>query len=48
MTTLEYPTPAKRPTLSVLPLKNNLTLLSTHHPYWRESLREMKELRSSL
>jgi len=48
ITTPEYPTPAKRPAFSVLSLKKTSTLLGTHPPYWRQSLRMMlKELRSN-
>ncbi|XGV97024.1 MAG: dTDP-4-dehydrorhamnose reductase [Leptolyngbya sp. BL-A-14] len=41
ITTPEYPTPAKRPAYSVLSLKKVSTLLGTHPPYWRTSLRKM-------
>lgn len=48
ITTPEYPTPAKRPAFSVLSLKKISTLLGTHPPYWRQSLRTMlQELRSN-
>ncbi len=41
ITTPEYPTPAKRPAYSVLSTKKISTILGTHPPHWRESLRQM-------
>ena len=41
ITTSEYPTPAKRPAYSVLSTKKISTILGTHPPHWRESLRRM-------
>jgi dTDP-4-dehydrorhamnose reductase len=45
ITTAEYPTPANRPAYSVLSGTKISTILGTHAPHWRQSLREMlKEL----
>ncbi len=41
ITTSEYPTPAQRPAYSVLSTKKISTILETHTPHWRESLRRM-------
>ncbi len=41
ITTPEYPTPARRPAFSVLSLKKVSSLLGSHPPYWRQSLRQM-------
>jgi dTDP-4-dehydrorhamnose reductase len=45
ITTAEYPTPVNRPAYSVLSGTKISTILGTHAPHWRQSLREMlKEL----
>jgi len=41
ITTLEYPTPAHRPSYSVLSCRKIGTYLDTHPPYWRNSLEKM-------
>ena len=41
ITTSEYPTPAKRPTYSVLSCRKISTVLNTYPPHWREGLRQM-------
>ncbi|MGB5771018.1 MAG: dTDP-4-dehydrorhamnose reductase [Crocosphaera sp.] len=41
ITTSEYPTPAKRPTYSVLSNKKIADLLGYNPPYWRDSLKQM-------
>lgn len=41
ISTSEYPTPAKRPTYSVLSNKKIASKLSHYPPYWRDSLRKM-------
>jgi dTDP-4-dehydrorhamnose reductase len=43
ITTAEYPTPAKRPAYSVLSSQKILSILGTHPPYWRDSLKQMLE-----
>jgi dTDP-4-dehydrorhamnose reductase len=45
ITTLEYPTPARRPAYSVLACEKISAILGTYPPHWRQSLRKMlKEL----
>ncbi|MBZ8180066.1 dTDP-4-dehydrorhamnose reductase [Oscillatoria salina] len=41
ITTLEYPTPAKRPAYSVLNCAKIQQVLGTYPPHWRQSLTEM-------
>ncbi|NES21965.1 MAG: dTDP-4-dehydrorhamnose reductase [Symploca sp. SIO3E6] len=41
ITTAEYPTPAKRPTYSVLSGKKISAVLGKHSPHWRSGLRQM-------
>jgi len=41
ITTSEYPTPAKRPTYSVLSCRKISAVLNTYPPHWREGLRQM-------
>jgi dTDP-4-dehydrorhamnose reductase len=41
ITTLEYPTPAKRPPYSVLAHQKLLTAIGNYPPHWRQSLRTM-------
>jgi len=48
ISTEEYPTPARRPAFSVLSLQKTATLLTSHPPYWRDSLRKMlRELQAT-
>ena len=47
ITTLEYPTPAKRPAYSVLSTQKISAILGTHPPHWRTSLRQMLKQFSS-
>ena len=41
ITTSEYPTPAQRPTYSVLSYRKISSVLNTYPPHWREGLRQM-------
>ena len=41
ITTSEYPTPATRPSYSVLNCAKISSLMESHPPHWRQSLREM-------
>ena len=41
ITTSEYPTPARRPSYSVLSCAKVSALLETHPPHWRQALRQM-------
>ncbi len=41
ITTLEYPTPAKRPAYSVLSTQKLRSILGSCPPYWRDSLKQM-------
>ncbi|MEA5594377.1 dTDP-4-dehydrorhamnose reductase [Rivularia sp. UHCC 0363] len=41
ITTSEYPTPATRPSYSVLNCAKISTIIESHPPHWRQSLREM-------
>ncbi len=41
ITTPEYPTPARRPSYSVLSCAKVSALLQNHPPHWRQALREM-------
>ncbi|MHC5598858.1 MAG: dTDP-4-dehydrorhamnose reductase [Nostoc sp.] len=41
ITTAEYPTPARRPTYSVLACEKISAILGTYPPYWRQRLRQM-------
>lgn len=41
ITTSEYPTPATRPSYSVLDCAKISTIIESHPPHWRQSLREM-------
>ncbi len=41
ISTAEYPTPARRPAYSVLNTQKISTVLGTHPPQWRQSLRKM-------
>ncbi|MUG92390.1 dTDP-4-dehydrorhamnose reductase [Scytonema sp. UIC 10036] len=43
ISTLEYPTPARRPSYSVLSCAKITKVLGTYPPHWRQSLREMIE-----
>lgn len=46
ITTAEYPTPARRPSYSVLSCAKISTVLGNHPPHWRQALRQMlKEFR---
>jgi dTDP-4-dehydrorhamnose reductase len=48
ITTAEYPTPAKRPALSILATKSTLATTSFEQPHWRTALREViKEIGSN-
>ncbi len=47
ITTSEYPTPAKRPTYSVLSCRKISSVLNTYPPHWREELRQMLKLVNS-
>ncbi|MGB3206987.1 MAG: dTDP-4-dehydrorhamnose reductase [Crinalium sp.] len=47
ITTSEYPTPAKRPTYSVLSCRKISSVLNTYPPHWREGLRQMLKLVNS-
>ncbi|AFZ12674.1 dTDP-4-dehydrorhamnose reductase [Crinalium epipsammum PCC 9333] len=41
ITTSEYPTPAQRPTYSVLSCRKISSVLNTNPPHWRQELRQM-------
>ncbi len=41
ITTSEYPTPAQRPTYSVLSCRKISSVLNTYPPHWRQELRQM-------
>ena len=41
ITTAEYPTPAQRPTYSVLSCRKISAVLNTYPPHWRQELRQM-------
>lgn len=41
ITTLEYPTPARRPAYSVLACAKISAVIGTYPPHWRQSLRQM-------
>jgi dTDP-4-dehydrorhamnose reductase len=48
ITTAEYPTPAKRPALSILSTKSTIAATSFEQPHWRTALREViKEIGSN-
>jgi dTDP-4-dehydrorhamnose reductase len=48
ITTAEYPTPAKRPALSILATKASLASAPFEQPHWRTALREViREIRSN-
>jgi dTDP-4-dehydrorhamnose reductase len=46
ITTSEYPTPAHRPSYSVLSCTKIRHYLDSHPPYWRDSLTKMLEILS--